>query len=195
MCDTLAVQLIGTEKGIDYVTLVSLFIGVAGFVFGGYQFFVNRRGKRIEYLDSLMKRFREEPLLKSSMMLLDWEYRTIKIGERQVDYKIEMLSHALADHKTFKDPLTEGFTEDEASIRDAYDAMFDFCSSIEYSIQLRMVKHKDIFSSPLAYYLSKIFEKDRMSNGAVFNYIRAYGFIKTEKLLREYQTWVEKQRV
>lgn len=192
MCDTLQVHLIPGSSGLDLTTIVSLVIGVAGLLFGIYQYFIGRRGKRIEYLDGLVKRLREEPLLKSATLLLDWETRDIKIGERTVDFDVRMLPHALADHNTFENSMIEGFNDDEVAIRDAFDAFFDFCSSVQYVVELGMVNHDDIFSSPLAYYLNKILEKDGMTGEALTKYIRAYSFHKTNKLLEAYKERIGK---
>ena len=191
MPDTVHVQLLSGNDGLNLTTIISLLVGVLGLLFGIYQYVISKRWKRMEYLDALMKRFREEPLLKSAGMLLDWETRPILIGDRTVDYNVTMLAHALIDHRTFKDPFKEGFTDDEAAIRDAFDALFDFCVSIQYAIELGMVKNKDVFSSPIAYYLSKVIEKDKMSGGAVLTYINAYGFVSAAKLLKDYETSVK----
>lgn len=191
MLDTLSVRLIGPDKGFDYVTLISISIGFSGFVFGTYQFFLSKRWKRLEYLDSLMKRFREDPLLKAASMLLDWESRPIAIGSIVVNYDIKMLPHALADHRTFKSPSDEGFNDDEVAIRDAFDSLFDFIGSIEYAVQLKMVAYKDIFCSPMAYFLFKIIEKEKMTDGAVLKYVKAYGFESASRLLSIYQKWIK----
>jgi hypothetical protein len=44
-----------------------------------------------------------------------------------------------------------------------------------------------VFLSPVSYYLFKVMEKDRMSNGAVLRYVEAYGFKGASELLRDYQ--------
>jgi len=145
VADTTVVRLVDSAKGLDPLTIISLLIGFLGFLFGTYQFLVSRRWKRIEYMDSLIKQFREEPLLVTASVLLDWTVRPVKIGERVVDYCVEMLPHSLADHHQFTDPEKEGFDDDEVAIRDAFDAMLDFLGNIQYAVQLGMIRHKDVF--------------------------------------------------
>ena len=191
MPDTVHVQLLSGNDGLNLTTIISLLVGVLGLLFGVYQYVISKRWKRMEYLDALIKRFREEPLLKSAAMLLDWETRSIVMDKRTIDFDITMLPHALLDHRKFKDPSKEGFNEDEVAIRDAFDALFDFCVSIQYAVELGMVKYKDIFSSPIAYYLAKVLERDKRSGGAVLTYIKAYGFTRVAELLKNYQTSVK----
>ena len=180
----LQVKLIAAEKGWDVLNTISLLIAVGGFVFGFYQFFVSARLKRVEYLDALLKRLREEPLLKAATLLLDWDVRPVQIGDHAFDYESTMLAGALRDHHQMKHG--EGFSDDEAAIRDAMDALFDYLGSIQYATELRTITPKDAFASPVAYYFGKLSEKDQINDGAVTTYLAAYGFDRAGKLLAAY---------
>lgn len=65
--------------------------------------------------------------------------------------------------------------------------MLDFLGNIQYAVQLGMIRHKDVFNSPLAYYLLKINEVDRATQSAISRYIKAYGFANADILLQEYR--------
>jgi hypothetical protein len=180
----LQVKLIAEDKGWDVLNVISLLIAVGGFVFGFYQFFVSARLKRVEYLDALLKRLREEPLLKSATVLLDWDERPVTIGDHTFNYQSTMLAGALRDHHQMKDH--EGFSNDETAIRDAMDALFDYLGSIQYAAELRTITQQDAFASPVAYYFGKLAEKDDLNSGAVTTYLAAYGFDRAGKLLSAY---------
>ena len=183
--NAIQVHLISDGKGFDWFSVVTLLIAIGGFVFGLYQYWIGKRWKRIEYIDAVVKRMREEALLKAAYLFLDWEERDIKVGNRIVKYRCAMLKTALRNHYAMKP--NEGFTEDEAAIRDAFDAFFDFCSSLQYAVELKMITHADIFASPVGYYLGKACEKNTATDKTLSEYAKVYGFDRTSKLLVAYQ--------
>ncbi len=182
----LRVQLVkdGTA-GIDAVALVSLVLAVFGCGFGLYQFFISRRWKRIEYLESQVKRLREDKILVAACLLLDWEERKIVVGERTIDFKMEMLKGALRDHRDFR--ASDDFTEDEAAMRDAFDAFFDYLGGMQYAVELGMLELADIRSSPVAYFIRKIIAKDKALDNAFAKYLSAYEFQRVKMLLQGFR--------
>lgn len=182
----LKVQLVkdGTG-GIDAVALISVVLAMLGFGFGLFQFFIGRRWKRIEYLESQIKRLREEKSLVAACLFLDWEERDIVVGTRVINFKMEMLKGALRDHRAFQ--ASDDFSEDEAAIRDTFDAFFDYLGGLQYAIDLGMLKLADIQSSPAAYFIRKIIAKDEALGHAFANYLTAYEFHRVKGLLQGFR--------
>jgi hypothetical protein len=184
------VHLISDGKTFDLFSVVTLLLAIGGFIFGLYQYWIGKRWKRIEYIDAVVKRMREDSLLKAACLFLDWEEREIKVGKTLVKYRYEMLKTALRNHYAMKPG--EGFTEDEVAIRDAFDVFFDFCSGLQYSVELKMITHTDIFASPVGYYLGKACEKNTATDKSLSEFAKVYGFSRTSSLLVAYQRTVAK---
>ena len=177
----LQVKLITEDKGWDVLNTISLLIAVGGFVFGFYQFFSNARLKRLEYLETLLRQMREDAMLKTATVLLDWDVREVTIGDRSFTYNSSMLTGAFRDHRLMGHD--DSFSYDEAAVRDVMDALFDYLATIQRATELRTLSREDVFESPLAYYFGKLAEKVQMNNGAVTTYLAAYGFDRAGKLL------------
>lgn len=81
------VQLIGQES-FGYSQVVPWLIALAAFSFSLYQYLANTRVKRLDYLDNLAKTLREEPLLRTAVIMLDWEVRTTELNEERYPYSV-----------------------------------------------------------------------------------------------------------
>jgi hypothetical protein len=192
--EALKVELVKQSSAIDWGGSAPWLIALGALVFSVYQYRTTTRIKRLEYLDGLAKTMREEPLLKVATQMLDWEVRTIEFDEERYVYSVTMLGPALAVHSApvFSPEISavwkKGFNEIETLIRDAFDALFAFLENVQYAVDLKVATEEDIYNAPLAYYLRKLCEKDRWTSCAICRYLSAYGFPKTERMLKNYKT-------
>src|ERR1035438_3038773 len=80
--NAIQLHLISDGSKLDLLSVVTLMIAIGGFFFGLYQYWISRRWKRIEYIDAVVKRMREDVLLKAACIFLSWDEREIEVGNR-----------------------------------------------------------------------------------------------------------------
>jgi hypothetical protein len=188
--DAIKVELLGRDNSFSWAQAAPWLVALSALAFSIYQYFVNTRLKRMEYLERLAETIREEPLLRVATQILDWEVCTIEFDEKRYVYSLTMLEPALAIHSggdASEDSWKRGFNETETLIREAFDGLFGFLENMQYAVNLGVITEDDVYEAPLAYYLRKLCEKDLWTHCAICKYLTEYGFPKTGQLLRNYR--------
>lgn len=87
--------------------------------------------QRAAQLDDFVKTFQSDPLLRLAAVAVDYTVRKITLDNREILVRNSDIL-ALRDHNQMKPD--EAFTDEQAQLRDAYDALLAFFVRVELGI-------------------------------------------------------------
>lgn len=175
---------------------LTLLAGVVAFGIGLYQWKRSQDWQRAAKLDDFVKFFQEDDLLRLAATAVDYTRRTTKFSGEAFHLSNTDALLALRDHKTMG--TDEGFTPEQAVLRDAYDALLEFFLRLEIAISAGLL---DAVAAKWAfgYYLERFVtfdmhpdEKkvlgDRTPADMAAGYVRAYGDVDAIRRLQKHFT-------
>ena len=165
------------------------------FVAGLWQYWSGQRWKRAEFVAEEVRRFREQPGVRSAIMMLDYNRRKVELfafeerpADRVYDVNDELVKAALED--VDRESREQERVED--AIRDCFDQLLDGFERFELFIRAGLVTQKQLepylkywAEQLVASYSNKPNEIVELSR----KYIRKYYFDEAETLCSRYTDW------
>jgi hypothetical protein len=177
---------LNAEQTIKAVALVGAAIA---FVVGLLQYRKAQHWKRAEWVAQEMQAFFSDRRVLAALRMIDWGARRIELyperdnpAERTIYVRDDELAKALQNHQDRPD----GFTEDEATIRDVFDHFLDRLERINSFVETRLVMVSDL--RPYLRYWARNILNAREGDPSVDRlvqlrkYIRTYGYSGVEAL-------------
>ncbi len=171
-------------------SLALLAAGVA-FVFGLLQWRQSQKWQRSEQLDKFVEKFETDELLRLAALIVDWTNRETTFRNRQIVITNTDVLLALRSHEVIK--TSPMFPGEQATIRDAYDALLTFFNRLELAIATGLIDAeptKAYFRYWLDHFLRFTRHEDRQNVLAaitpqqmVLRYIQTYGDIESVRRL------------
>ena len=173
-----------TKNLIDVILSVLTIVGAGvAFLLGLYQWKRSQAWQRAEQLNKFIEKFEADDLLRLATLVIDWTDRETRVDGRPVTFWNDEALLALRDHNTIKE--TPMFPGEQATLRDAYDALLAFFTRLELGISTRLIDAKPS-ASYFAYWLNHFLSFDKhpddnsVLKGAkpsnmVWQYITVYG--------------------
>lgn len=134
----------------DDLETVALLSGAGAFVVALWQYRVAQRWKRAEWVAAEMRVFLDDPWVRVSCALIDWGARKVRLppdAEGEVLVTDADIKGALVHHTRRED----GFTPQEALIRDTFDRFLDGMELFAAHVQSGLVSARD-FAPYLSYW-------------------------------------------
>ena len=127
-----------TKNTLDIVLQIIAMIGAAiAFWIGLRQWRRGQDWQRAEQMDKFVLQFENDELLCLAATIIDWTRRKVKFREREFVVTNTDALLALRDHtKMGEQPLFEG---EQATLRDAYDALLAFFARLELALSTRLI--------------------------------------------------------
>lgn len=179
---------LGAENQLKALALVGAAIA---FIVGLLQYRKAQRWKRAEWVAEEMKEFFGDPRVRAALCMIDWGARRVElypdrktVKERFVVVTDDRLAEALEDHER----RPNGFTEDEATMRDVFDHFLDRLERIQSFVEARLVEISDV--APYLHYWAVDIMGAQSNDPSVDrlvqlrNYIRRYRYAGVDTLLR-----------
>ena len=165
------------------LTLITMAGAIAAFLIGWMQWRRGQAWQRAEQLDKFVVKFESDELLKLATAVLDWYQRTVTFKGCDLTVRNSEVLLALRDHRTIEDD--NKFSSQQATLRDAYDALLAFFNRLELGTTTGLVESAAA-KAYFAYWLERLVSFDQhraeatVVNGAdpanlVAAYIRVYG--------------------
>ncbi|HEX6648794.1 MAG TPA: hypothetical protein VF075_04630 [Pyrinomonadaceae bacterium] len=193
-------------------------LGVGGaivaFSFAVFQYRRAESWKRTEFIAKEIKDFESDPLIQNALLMIDWGSRRINLFlysnpthdqlvkiTREVQWKA-LLPHPIKrqfpDYRTFtateeqqesKDNHKKIFTNEEAKIRDTYDALLTRLDRFATFIDSGLISAREL-KPFIIYWVNAITENNHPEDTAwrftLLAYINFYGYSGVKNLLRSY---------
>jgi hypothetical protein len=166
------------------LSVVTITGGIVGFCVGLQQWRRGQAWERANKLDDFIEKFETDDLLRYGATALDWTKREVTFRGRTVVISNSDVLLSLRDYRTITErPMFPG---EQATMRDAYDALMTFFQRLELSIATGLIDahHAKAY---FAYWLERLVTLDRhpdtgskILNGVspetmICNYIKMYG--------------------
>ena len=149
------------------IEIISIVVGIGGFLFGLIQYEENKKLKRQEIIFPLTKEFEESDKLKNAKLILDgfildardpyhpertnWQRKELdRLGKGY--YRKNNLNTILRVPKNYDKISDPG----EMDIRNSFDSLLDFFGKLGYLIHIKIITRKEIIY--FQYYIDKIIE-------------------------------------
>jgi len=184
-----------TKNLVEMVLSIIALVGAAvTFGVGLYQWKRSQDWQRAAKLDDFVKTFQSDPLLRLAAVAVDYTVRKITLDNREILVRNSDALLALRDHNQMKPD--EAFTDEQAQLRDAYDALLAFFVRVELGISGGLLDRQSA-KCAFSYYLTRFLSFDmhgdaeNVLNGrspadAVTAYIAAYGDSKSIQRLTDH---------
>jgi hypothetical protein len=185
-----------------------------GFGFGLHQYREGQRQyqqgqnwKKAEVILGLIDSFKDDPKIQAACLMLDWDQRTIEINEHiTFPFHNNMLIQALriiwlndkdkipldvvTEGLDVQGPNSDGFTKNDALIRDCFDAFFDFFDKVNAFRHSALVEWPDL--SYFVYWLALVqrigeSKYNPAIQKTIDDYLSAYDFKGFLELKEEYR--------
>src|SRR5262249_23514602 len=119
---------------LNIVTMVGA--GVA-FWFGLHQWRRGQDWQRAEQMDKFVQQFEDDGLLRLAAIIVDWTRRVVVFREREFAMTNTDALLALRNHEHMgPKPVFEG---EQATLRDAYDALLAFFARLELALSTQLI--------------------------------------------------------
>lgn len=126
---------------------IALFGAAVAFVVGLLQYRKSQRWKRSEWVAQEMDGFFKDPVVRSALCMIDWGARRLELypnREKPEERFVVVTDDRMARALEFHENRPEGFTEDEAAIRDAFDHLLDRLERIHSFVEAGLVTVADV---------------------------------------------------
>lgn len=173
----------------NQLELIALIGAATAFLIGLVQYRKAQRWKRVEWIAKEMDAFFGDGKVALALRMIDWGARRIELypsrtneADRFVVVRDDDLAKALRHHRVAED----GFTEDEAAIRDLFDHFLDRLERIHSFVQAGLLTYEDVkpYLSYWAVHIIAARVGDKKVDRIVQlrRFIRAYGYEGVQKL-------------
>jgi hypothetical protein len=175
------------------LSIVTIAGGVVAFWFGLKQWRRGQDWQRAEQMDKFVQQFEKDELLQLAATIVDWTRRTVKFRDRELTVTNTDALLALRNHKDMgRKPVFGG---EQATLRDAYDALLAFFARLELALSTKLIDvapAKQYFDYWLEHFLSfdqhpdkKKLLHSKSPQEMVDGYIQAYGDPESIRRLRQ----------
>lgn len=167
----------------NVLNLTALFGAAAAFVVGLIQYRRAQHWKRVEWVAQEMKAHFDDPVVRAAMLMMDWGTRRIPLhpdrqdeNQRHVRLTNEIVAKALMHH----DARPDGFNDQEADIREAFDRALDGLERFHSYLVTGLVELDDL--RPYLKYWAVTLLRPRNPRpedhrlARLLAYMRSYGF-------------------
>lgn len=176
------------------LNIVTLVAAAVAFGFGLYQWRRSQAWQRAEKFDKLVEKFETDELLRLATVIIDWSERKVRFRNRDLTVLNDEALLALRDHQAIE--VLPKFPGEQATLRDAYDALLAFFNRLDVAISTGLIDAKparDYFG----YWLERLLKFDRHPDvdnvlggktpkAMVAGYIKVYADPKSIDSLRKH---------
>ena len=141
------------EKSLPYI---ASFLGLLTFFKAIWEYTKAQKWKKLEFVANQMKEFNSDVEVKKAMQMLDYTNREIDLNGTKVIITDELLKSALCPDLAGQNK--DGFTVQEAQIRDIFDHFFEKLSIFNQYISTELITVEDV--KPYLIYWINILGKD-----------------------------------
>jgi hypothetical protein len=147
-----------------------------------------QKWKRMEFVANQIKEFNNDIDVKKAMQMLDYTNREVELGGVEVTISNQMLESSLFPDSRGKNG--DGFTHDEAHIRDIFDHFFDKLSVFNQYINSGLINLEDV-SPYLIYWITILGKKDNERKPIVlidniWKYWKAFNYVDMISLMGKF---------
>ncbi len=129
-----------TKNMWDFILNIIALLGAGfGFWVGLRQWRRGQQWQRAEQMDKFVQQFESEELLQLAATTIDWTRRTITFREKEFAVTNTDALMALRIHTEMENPSFEG---EQATLRDAYDALLAFFNRLELALTSGLIDAK-----------------------------------------------------
>ena len=163
--------------------IVTIIGGLVAFCFGLRQWRRGQDWQRAEQMDKFVQQFEKDELLQLAATIVDWTRRTIIF--RKEEFTVTNTDALLASRNHAEMGPQPKFAGEQATLRDAYDALLAFFARLELALSTKLIDvepAKQYFSYWLEHFLSfdrhtdeKNLLQGKSPGEMVAGYIEAYG--------------------
>ncbi|AKD53791.1 hypothetical protein [Spirosoma radiotolerans] len=185
----------GTMYLKDYIDLLLkalTFLVTAGLAFKAIHEYIRaQRWKRFEFLGQQIKDFSTDIQVRKVTTMLDWDKGQIELFPGRSEDKFFTVDEAMVTASLY--PLGsgingEGFSDEEAKVRELFDAFFDKLTMFGIYIKSGLVAKQDL--KPYIYYwlemLADPSKRGQEFVNNVYGFLETYGYNIVLELLDEY---------
>jgi hypothetical protein len=186
-----------------YVSLVTVSIGLAGFVFGLYQYLRNQRWRRAQAAAELLDRFFSDPQVNLAIKLLSWTKRTFTLPRNafntatfdnndggEIEHSMQKLAIAfsLQNRVHYKESNTtdlkpEFLTNDIVIYVEIFDDFFEKLSRTLHFIKCYKLEITDL--APMIHLIRRIAEVEYNGKSVFRDYLEYYEYEDILDVLRD----------
>jgi hypothetical protein len=176
----------------DLLKAIALLGAGVAFLLGLLQYRRAQQWKRAEWVAQEMKGLFADPMVRGALFMIDWGSRRVELyparegeADRFVRTTDDMIARALMWHEM----RPQGFTDEEAAIRNAFDSFLDGLERFNAYETSGLVSLSDI-QPYLQYWADKICREPKQDGTEdrliqLREYIPRYGFDGARRLLDE----------
>lgn len=139
-----------------FLPFIASILGLLTFLKAIWEYTKAQKWKKLEFVANQMKEFNNDSDVKKAMQMLDYTNRNIVLDGENIVITDELLESALFPDLAGKNG--NGFTLQEAQIRDIFDHFFDKLSTINQYISSGLITVEDV--RPYLIYWIEILGKD-----------------------------------
>ncbi len=177
----------------EVASVVTPIIGFFLFWRGVNQYEKEQNWKKAEFFAKEIKEFKSDPMVKNTMLMLDWNRRKIELSSNESLFDIDSELCKALEAKTYfneGDADEDGFSTQQSLIRDNFDVFFDYLEKFELFIEVELVKEKD-FRPYLKYWIDLMGDKKSRRKPIEFyqilwEYIDFFRYEKLQCLMQRY---------
>ena len=126
---------------------VALVCALLTFIVGLLQYRRSQQWKRAEWVAQEMKAYFGDPIVQATFLMMDWGSRRIPLYPDQVnevDRYVRLTNESVAAALELHDGRSEGFSDLEADIRNAFDRTLDGMERFFYYVETGLVELSDL---------------------------------------------------
>ncbi len=163
-------------------------LGVAGSVFGLYQWLIAQRWRKAEFAAAQLQRLSSDPALLACCRALDWDSRTLQVPERwriekdeltfQHDWKELLPGMQPENQKKF-------FSRTQVIYRDLFDELFTYLEQINHFIGIGLIRTEHVES--LSYWLRELANPRFGSPTTFIPFIEHYQYTGVLELMKRFK--------
>lgn len=150
-----------------------------------------QRWKRFEFIGQQIKDFSTDPQVRKVMTMLDWDGRDIELFPEKDTGKTVLVINDLLLASLYPDdygPGRSGYTEEQARIREMFDAFFDKISLFSVFLKSGLIRKEDLHPH-LHYWLERLANPVHKGQAFVENvngYLEHYAYNDVRWLLNQF---------
>jgi hypothetical protein len=170
------------------LALVGSLLGLAGFGFGLYQYYIAQKWKRSEFAAQQLALLAEDPQLEICCRILDWNSRVFPVPVRYRDlapeptffHNWDVLAAAMSG-----EAQKGSFDWQETLYRDLFDHFFAYLERIEHFLSIDLISLEDVAS--LRYWLGELAAPRFVDRPIFIDFLRAYDYAGVLRLMERFE--------
>lgn len=175
----------------ELISLIGLFIGIAGFLIGMSRYEKAQKWKKAEFAAQQLEKLSNDPVLELATIMLDWEGRKVTIPDKYKHFTEEYtFVHSWAHMKKamvgslVPENGQYDFDWQDVLYRDTFDYFFSYLERIDHFIDSNLISTEDV--KPIEYWLEQI-NKSKFNNDSVFSeYIKYFEYTGVNDLMKKF---------